>query len=460
MTIQLIRSFVLALFCAALISCGGGTEGESGMPGDSGASGESDMPQESVMPAESIMPADAAGSPAIDLAITNARVFTATGDDVMEGATILIAGDRIESVSTGEVDAEAAQTIDAAGRTVMPGLIDGHVHVFFDLREGPNFPRNDAQAVEFADGFMAELLESYLDNGYTSILSPIDFWPQITDVRARAESGDLRSPRLFIAGGVFVAPGGHYVCRALEGEEQSWCDEHVSVVVDSAEAARAGVRDYAEQGVDLIVYDSRTNAPEFQTDVVAGLVEEADAQGLRILVHGSNMANVEAMVAAGIDGFVHPPADTQDMDGSLAALAGESGIPVAITIGEQEEEILSGNASDAARASYEIMHANVAHLLEAGAVPIFASDMPGAGPERTRPIVVRAMTGFGLSNAEVLRAATRDAAQAYIGQADLGTIEAGQLADIIIVDGDPLADLGALENVATVIKGGEVVVSR
>ena len=442
MTIHSIRSIGLALACGALISCGSGSEGESGMP------------------SEPSMPSESGGSPAVDLAITNARVFTGTGADVMEGATILVTGDRIESVSTGEVDAAAAQTIDAAGRTVMPGLIDGHVHVFFDLREGPNFPRNDAQAVEFADGFMAALLKAYLDNGYTSILSPIDFWPQIATVRGRTESGELPSPRLFIAGGVFVAPGGHYVCRALEGEEQSWCDEHVSVVVDSAEAAREGVRGYAEQGVDVIVYDSRTNAPELQADVIAGLVEEADAHGLRILVHGSNMANVEAMVDAGIDGFVHPPADTRDMDGSLAARAGENGIPVAITIGEQEEEILSGSASDETRASYEIMHANVVQLLEAGAVPIFASDMPGAGPERTRPIVVRAMTGLGLSNADVLRAATRDAAQVYLGQADLGTIEAGQLADIIIVDGDPLADLGALENVDTVIKGGEVVVSR
>ena len=93
MTIHSIRSIGLALACGALISCSSGSEGESGMP------------------SEPSMPSESGGSPAVDLAITNARVFTGTGADVMEGATILVTGDRIESVSTGEVDAAAARPL-------------------------------------------------------------------------------------------------------------------------------------------------------------------------------------------------------------------------------------------------------------------------------------------------------------------------------------------------------------
>src|SRR5437867_2875481 len=87
-------------------------------------------------------------APAADLVIINARVFTGTGAAVMERANIAVTGQRIEAVSAGPITTTGARVIDAAGKTVMPGLIDGHVHLFFDLQGGPGarFPTNDADA--------------------------------------------------------------------------------------------------------------------------------------------------------------------------------------------------------------------------------------------------------------------------------------------------------------------------
>src|SRR5690606_9490724 len=95
-----------------------------------------------------------------------------------------------------------------------------------------------------------------------------------------------------------------------------------------------------------------------------------------------------------------------------------------------------------------------------GAVPVFASDMPGAGPEEILPRMIEVLANHELSNEEVLLAATRNAAQVLLGKSDLGTIERGQLADIIIVDGDPLNDLMDLLEVEVVVKDGDVVVDK
>jgi len=398
---------------------------------------------------------------AADLVIINARLFSGTGVDVIEGASIVMAGERIESVSQGTVDTAGAEVIDAGGRTVLPGLIDAHVHLFFDLQGDVYFPTSDPEARSFIETRLRGDLEAYLEQGFTSVLSAIDFWPQIVEVRKRVLSGEFKGPRLFIGGGVFVAPGGHYVCRGLEEEDRRrWCDEHISVTVENPAQVRDGVGRYAASGVDVIVYDGRTNSPTLPVEVVAALVDEAHRQQLPVLVHNSDAAGLGGLTESGIDGFIHPPAGTdEDGDFWLESL-GSQRIPLGITIGETEEAIRANKLSRDEIATYMAVRQNVLTLLEAGAVPVFASDIPGLSPKETLPIVLRSLSDLGLSNAEVLHAGTRDPARLIIRRQDLGTVEPGNLADIIIVDGNPLQDLGALRNVEIVIKDGKVVVDK
>jgi imidazolonepropionase-like amidohydrolase len=401
---------------------------------------------------------------AADLVITNARVFTATGADVIERGNVVIAGERIESITSGPVDTAGATVIDATGKMVMPGLIDAHLHAFFSLPSLDGtvtdiiFPRSDAEARAYIRGPLQKKLIAYLEQGFTSLLSVIDFWPYILDVRNQLATGDLRGPRLFAAGGVFIPLGNHYICGG-----NAWCDEHTAVYISTAAQARDWVQRYADSGVDLLVHDSLSNPPRLSPTVLKALIDAAHERNLKVFLTQSDATNVVELVAAGIDGFLHPPKRTADYDGSLVAPAAVRHLPVAITIGSYEEMYRLGNASVDQLRSYRIRRQNILKLLELGAIPVFGSDLgdkPGTTPRDIIRIVTTAMTGVGLTREQVLQAATRNAAQVLLGQHDLGTLEPGSFADIIIVDGDPIIDLNALANVEIVIKGGEVVVDK
>jgi imidazolonepropionase-like amidohydrolase len=357
------------------------------------------------------------------------------------------------------VNTSGAKVIDAAGKTVMPGLIDAHVHLFFDLQGQRYFPTSDSAARSYAEGRLREKLAAHLEAGFTTILSPIDFWPYIVDVKNQIRTGNLKGPRLLIAGGVFVSPGGHYVCAGEQGEAKRWCDEHISVPVNEPGPARDGVRRYAEREVDFIVYDSVTNAPDLNEPVIRALVDEAQKHGLRVLVHTSRVSGLERLVNWGVKGFVALPTGPRDAANSLTGRAVQR-IPLGINYGGTEEAIRAGRATKEQTGAYEANRQNLSTILKAGAVPAFGSDLAGMDPRDVRRIVLRALSDIGLSNEDVLRASTRNTGQLLLGQKDLGTLEPGNVADIIIVDGNPLADLNALDKVQTVIRAGEIAVDK
>ena len=401
---------------------------------------------------------------AADLVISNARVFTAVDASVIESANVVITGERIESVTTAPVDTTGATVIDASGKMLLPGLIDAHLHAFFRLPSldgtitDVTFPTTDAQARANISGPMRERFEAYLDQGFTSLLSVIDFWPAILEAREQVAAGEIRGPRLFAAGGVFIAPGGHPICSG-----DTWCNEHLVAEIANAQEARDWVGRYADSGVDLIVHDNLSNPPGLSLDLISEIVQTAHDRDLRVFLTASNAVDIGDLVAAGIDGFLHPPDGTADIDGSLLASAGAGRLPVALTIGRLEEMYRLGTLSLEARQIYRIRRQNILTLLEQGAVPVFGTDLgdkPGTTPRDIIRIQTRAMTGLGLSREQVLQAATRNAAQAMLGRDDLGTLEAGNLADMIVVDGDPLIDLDTLANVEVVIKGGAIVVDK
>ena len=410
-----------------------------------------------------------------DLVITNARVFTATGAGVLDAANVVISGERIESVSTAPVDAGSAQIIDAEGQMVLPGLIDTHLHIFFDLPsiDGSNnqvrFPTNDAEARVYVEELIPARLEAYLEQGFTSVLSPTDFWPHVLQAREFIDSGQRRGARLFVAGGVFAGPGTHFMCAIQEGEERRWCDDHIAVILDDAAKAREWVRRYAESGVDIIAFDSLSpNAPmlsaeppELQPEPIKAMIEEAHAHGLRVFLTNFSAAHVNDFVSWGADGFLKPARIVRDTDGLL--LASAAGLPFAITIGTNEERHRLGLASEGETERHRIERENALTMLRYGAMPVFGADMGdkiGITPGEVLRITAKAMAGVGLSREEILLAATRHAAEALLGRDDLGALEPGRLADVIMVDGDPLADIEHLLNVTLVIKGGEVVVDR
>lgn len=142
------------------------------------------------------------------LVIENGRVIVGDGT-VLESGTIVVSGDRIVSVGTESESEEfpGAARIDATGRTVLPGLIDTHVHVTMErLFEQP---RSDEAMLTFVREGVPDRLRAYIEAGITTVMSPGEFWPFIEDVRRRIDSGELVGPRMRTAGSLFTAREGH-----------------------------------------------------------------------------------------------------------------------------------------------------------------------------------------------------------------------------------------------------------
>lgn len=294
------------------------------------------------------------------LVIENGRVIVGDGT-VLESGTVVISGDRIVSVGMESEAFPGAERIDAAGRTVLPGLIDTHVHV--TMEQLFEQPRSDEAMLAFVEEGVPDRLRAYIEAGITAVMSAGEFWPFIEDARRRIDSGDLVGPRMRTAGPIFTAPDGHPAatfCGYLDaGGPNPWCREHLTEEVETSQQARSAVTRLSREGANLIK-----------------LVYE-ESPGTEPLCPG--------LVVLGTDSPHLPPADAYHREIQLVAEAGLS-------------------------------------------------------PER------------------VLQAATREAAS-HIGLgAQLGTLEGGKLADIIVVDGNPLEDLSSLRDAKVVVKSGQIVV--
>ena len=398
---------------------------------------------------------------AADLIIKNANVFDGTGSDLIQNANVIIEDGKIKAIQKGKLKEKADQIIDAKGKTVMPGIINSHLHLFWNFYDLPPVmpATSDAQADAFIQGELSQRLRGHLEQGITSILSPIDFWPYIDRVKKKVESGEISGPRVFMAGPVLLHSGEYYACGGLTGTELDWCNEHVRLPIDTPEQARESIKKLVSYNTDVVVYDGVTNLKEFNQDALKVIVDEAHKHNLKVLVHNADAKNVPAMIDAGVDVFIHPPSITKDTDGKYLNILGEKKIPIAITLGFLERYIGLGFAADKDKNDYDILSNNVQVMLKAGAVPLFTSDVPGIPPQEVIPMVTRVMKGQGIDNKTILLSATKEGAKA-LGAKNLGTLAAGKIADVIIVDGDPLQDISTLQKVKVVIKDGAVAVNH
>lgn len=176
-------------------------------------------------------------------------------------------------------------------------------------------------------------------------------------------------------------------------------------------------------------------------------------------MHNADAKHVPAMIDVGVDVFIHPPSITKNIDGKYLNILGEKKIPIAITLGFLERYIGLGFAEEKDKNDYDILKNNVQVALKAGAVPLFTSDVPGIPPKEVIPMVTKVMTGQGIDNKTILLSATKEGAKA-LGAKNLGTLEKGKIADLILLDGDPLKDISALEKVKLVVKDGVIVVDH
>ncbi|MBV9793723.1 MAG: amidohydrolase family protein [Actinobacteria bacterium] len=340
------------------------------------------------------------------VALTNVRVFD--GERLSEPATVVIDGDRVGD------DPAGARTFDGAGRALLPGLIDCHVH----LTDETTLPALARQGVTTA-----------LDMGTESD-------ELVASQRGRAGLTDIRS-----CGPSATHPASGHAQRmgrarglvADPGQAQAYVDQRA-----------AGGADYIKIIVDL---------PGFDEATVRALVEAAHAHGLRTIAHAATRDAVLLAQAAGADVLTHAPLDRALADGAVQRTrdSGEIVVPT-LTMMEAIVARLGGHAPvsyDVARAAVEAWHRAGVTILagtDANQAP-FAPAAPPYGASLHHELEL--LTGAGLTAAEAVRSATVLAAEQF-GLADRGVIAPGRRADLVLIDGDPLSDIKAIGSIAAV----------
>lgn len=390
-----------------------------------------------------------------ELLITNARILDGTGR-VIENGSLVVRDGMIDTVTEGTLPSEGMQRIDAQGRTVMPGFIDAHRHLI-DGEPG-------AWLENEAPGRMLEFLEA----GFTSVLSAIDPTEQILELRRRLEADEVAGPRLVAAGFVPLSGmsfgGGGDPARTDPARQPGGPSETAPAIPE--EATRSAVARLAEAGVDAIktVIITTPDGPEQET--LALVVEEAEKHGLPTITHAVSVRDTLAAVEAGTTTLVHTPHIGMLAESDAERIAAAD-IPMTSTLGvfvpyfDEENEALF---RDRGPFPWETLSSagqgpvNARLLWNAGVTYAYGTDTSWQPRESLAHELKPLRLVF--SPRDIVSILTRNAAAA-IGRADdLGTLEPGKLADIVIVDGNPLEDIDAVLDARLVIKGGVVYVDR
>ena len=355
-------------------------------------------------------PPDPPAPPA--LAVVGVAVLDGDGGPAVAGQTVVAAGGLIERVGpAAAVDPpDGAVVVDGSGATLLPGLVDAHVHLGF-------YP----PARVLAGG-----VTTVRDLGW-----PADRLAVLAEGAAAPGSA---SPRLLAAGQIVTVPGG-YPTRA------PWAPPGTARPVDGAAQAVAAVAELAGAGAAVIkvALDDRVG-PTLPAPVVAALVGAAAERGLRVTAHVGSAAEAAKALAAGVGELAHWPFDPTPLPGALVDALAESVVAV---------PTLHIDPSPARRAG-------VRRFLARGGRVVYGTDLGNQGPPPGVDVEeLRLLVEAGLGPGQALAAATSLAAD-HLGLAGTGRVVAGARADLLLVDGDPLDDLTALERVLLVTRDGRV----
>jgi imidazolonepropionase-like amidohydrolase len=380
-------------------------------------------------------------------ALRAARLFDGTGSALSPDPVVVIEGPAIRAVHSGRAIPDGAEVIDLAGATLLPGLIDTHVHLAFDASADPVGALHRRRDTEVLQA-MVRAGQTALRGGVTTVRDLGD--REYLSLGLRGQAG---LPTIVTAGPPITTPGGH--CHFLGG-----------AAAPTTEGVRAAVREHAERGVDVIKImasggtltpGSRQDLAQYRPDVLRAAVDEAHRQGLRVTAHAHALTSIADAVAAGVDGLEHVSFWTEDgvhAPEALIQLIVANQVTVGLTMGLVPMPGLVPPPEVMLRLPGII--ANSRRMYEAGAAIVAGTDA-GIAPIKPHDVVryAPAMLGqLGFSPAEALRAITSDAAGVCGLGRHKGRIAPGYHADILAVDGDPVADPEALHRIRAVYARG------
>jgi imidazolonepropionase-like amidohydrolase len=405
------------------------------------------------------------------LAITNATVIDGTGHDPYSNGTILIDGERISAIgeSRNVQIPRDAMVIDAQGASVLPGLIDTHVHFMIEY---PDLVRSVHTSPSLSILQAIPRLRATLNAGITTVR---DAGGTPAGVKIAVERGIIAGPRVQVAVGIISQTGGHgdgyYPCCMDLGLFGLRLPDVPHSVADGEDQVRKKTREILRAGADCIKLAttggvlSSGDAPtssQLTIEEISVAVYEAAAQGKRCMAHAQGNAGIKNALRAGVASIEHGVY----LDDEAIELMREKGaylVPTLIApvwVAEFAERHSGSISPEMVKKSYQIMdaHRKSFRLAVAAGIPIAMGTDAGVGAHGENGRELQLMVENGMTPLQAITASTLSAARLLHLDQQLGTLEAGKLADIILVDGQVHQDIQRLANPANVklvLKGGK-----
>ena len=417
------------------------------------------------------------GAAADTLLIENVTLIDGTGRPPVAGASVLIDGDRIKQISRNSIDSPSkTRRIDGTGQYLIPGLMDMHIH----LRGGVEVtPEGLKTSHDRAKGIRA--LHSYLYAGVTSVYDAGNDSDYILKLREDERGGDIVSPRIFATGAIVTYPGSHG-----SGEFSTLVDSWPEAIpaLDAHIARKPDILKltYEERG-----WGARPMIPILPVELMQRIISYYNDRGIRTTVHTSSEYRARQAIFAGVDTLAHPIIQGPVTD-DFARLMGAKKIPMVstLTIGENysrlaehpeylDEPLYRATLTSAEieilktekRREYQerkwtwwmkimttIAQENVRKINAAGGVLVAGTDQ-SSGPALHRELEL--MADAGIPASDIIRIATLNGAIFLGKERELGSIEEGKIADMVLLAADPTADINNTKKIIQVIKGGQVI---
>ena len=404
--------------------------------------------------------------------VRNATLLDPATGALTEGAEVLVEGERIREVSARPIKVGGAPTLDAGGRTLMPGLIDCHVHVF--LSE-VNIRALEAVPLTLMTARGAAVMRAMLDRGFTTVR---DTGGADWGIREGVAQGYLPGPRLFIAGRPIGQTSGHSDSRRRTdvGATCHTCNALAFTmgIADGVDEVRRAVREQLRQGADHIklMVSGGVASPhdpleslQYTADEIRAAVEEAGVFGKYVCAHAYAAEAVARAVECGVRVIEHGNL----IDAATAKLMADRGtflVPTLVAYdGIERHGARWGMGAESLEKNKVVMAAGLRSLelaRDAGVRMALGSDLLGQlQPDQSNEFAIRAQV---LSPLEIIRSATMLGAELLGRPGELGVVAPGALADLLVVDGNPLRDLTLLqgqgEHLSLIMKAGALYRNR
>ena len=433
--------------------------------------------------AEKPVQAPATPSGPVAVVIDGAQVWDGTGAEPVQDAVVVIKGDRIDAIGPrGSVTVPAnARTVDAKGKTIIPGLINmhGHVGMTKGLKQGKeNYTKENILAQ----------LKQYARYGVTTVMSLGTDFEAMFELRGPAKSDESPRATVFTAGRGFTGKNGYPA--VLPG------NAGIPVEVDNVDEVKAHIQELAQQKVDMVkiwVDDHWGHYVKIRPELYKAIIEEAHKNNLRVMAHLFYLGDAKSLVGAGLDGMAHSVRDREVDDALIKTLKEKNSFAVATLTREEstfiyaeppaflddpffarwtDPEVIKALKDPAwgkkvkadpdfpkYAGQLKMGQKNLKKLFDAGVKLAFGTDtgpparFQGFFEHRELELMVQA----GLTAAQALKIATLNTAECLRAEKDVGTLEKGKRADLIVLDANPLEDILNTRKINQVWIGGREV---